>query len=64
MLTSLKNRLEALESQQPQQRIEPLKERIDKYLSIMDSGDYSSDEGKRLKVTMDKYWSVLENANK
>lgn len=60
MLTSLKNRLELLEAKQQPHVIIPLKDRIAEYVSIMDSGDYSSEEGRSLKDCIDKYGDVLE----
>ncbi len=59
-LNNLKKRLDLLESQQPQPRTESVMARIAEYESIIERGDYSSPEGKRLKATIEKYALAIQ----
>ena len=60
MLHTIEQRLTSLERRRPQSAREPLQKRIDRYVAIMDSEDYSGEEGRALKARIDKYRAALE----
>ncbi|KAF5417394.1 MAG: hypothetical protein C5S38_01800 [Candidatus Methanophagaceae archaeon] len=58
MLKDIKKRVERLESQQPHAE-QNIRERIDRYINILDTEDFSTEEGRMLKAVIEKYGPAL-----
>ena len=59
-LLNIKKRITTLESYRHHETRGTLSDRIAHYVAIMDSEDYSSEDGRKVKAAIDKYGTILE----